>query len=99
MASEISEETMQVIDAWRASIHEERDRITDEAIGRLSPREQRLVREAAVMGYVLGGLGHRPFDEPVPPDTHIYRYVVCEAVKKGDLFPFLAGEITEAPGA
>lgn len=63
----------------------------DRAIGRLTPREQRLVREAAVMGYVQGTRsvpgGH---NGKIPPDLQIVGLVVDGCLAMPDLYPLIA---------
>lgn len=50
----------------------------------LSPRNRKLVREAAIMGYVLGT---RNADGALPGDDAIVTCVLIEAMKNGDLYP------------
>lgn len=62
----------------------------------LSHREQQLVREAAVMGYVQGVRavpgGHR---ETIPPDGDIVRLVISSCQSFEDLYPLLGGDIAD----
>ena len=57
----------------------------------LKPRDQRLVREAAVMGYVLGeraGHGRRSvMDDEFPRDSEIVAQVLLACESHGDLYP------------
>lgn len=56
----------------------------------LKPRDQRLVREAAVMGYVLGerfGLGRTVRDNDFPTDSDIVAQVLLACEGQGDLYP------------
>lgn len=59
--------------------------------GRLSPREQRLVKEAAVMGYVQGtravpgGYGAR-----IPPDSQVLALVAGACLAMPELYPGFA---------
>lgn len=89
--AEISAEMLAIYEAWSGGTRAERDQITDEAIAKLSPREQRLVREAAVMGYVLGRVSGLRSDDEHPKDTWVYRYVVCGCAKNADRYPHVAG--------
>lgn len=64
----------------------------DKAWTALTPREQRLVHDAAVMGYVQGvmaaGCLHRT---KVPPDVAVIRLVIAACQSMADLYPTLAG--------
>lgn len=54
-------------------------------------REKRLVREAAVMGYVQGVRSvpgsHK---EPIPPDASIVTRVIDACLGMSDLYPFMS---------
>lgn len=72
---------------------------------RLSEREKKLVKEAAVMGYVLGTW---PTEEHkrelaagrnVPRDASIVEAVMDGALSNPDLYPALCGEADEEVGA
>lgn len=52
----------------------------DERLAELTPRERSLVRDAAVMGYVLGRI--HPADEPHPKDTAALRAVVYAVLQE-----------------
>lgn len=68
----------------------DRERAVDVALARLTPQEQRLVREAAVMGYVQGmRSGAGPDDRP-PPDTVVMRLVVDACLALPDLYPVIS---------
>lgn len=72
-----------------AARQQERDkRVVDKWTG-LSRREQRLVREAAVMGYVQGYLDGKVQKEHAK-DTAIVRMVLEAVDHFADLYPFLA---------
>lgn len=62
---------------------------TDDAIAALTDREQALVREAAVMGYVQGAMAH---GQPIPTDTSILRTVVSACQAMPELYPNLSAQ-------
>lgn len=79
----------------------DRDRKRSEAVNRalatLTPHERRLVREAAVMGYVRGAMAGRsratlgePADGEIPKDSAIVTQVVDACIAMGHLYPYLA---------
>ncbi len=53
----------------------------------LSPREQRLVREAAVMGYVRGDLARKCRETRIPRDSDIVAEVVDACLALPGRFP------------
>ncbi len=63
-----------------------RQRQTDDAIAALTDREQALVREAAVMGYVQGAMAH---GQAIPVDSAILRLVITACLAIPDLYPTL----------
>jgi hypothetical protein len=73
---------------------------------RLTDHEKSLVREAAVMGYVLGQFPTEEHKDemgregrPVPRDSSIVEAVLEGALANPDLYPALAGEADEEDGA
>jgi hypothetical protein len=58
---------------------------TAETYAALTEREQRLVREAAVMGYVQGT--RHPVGEKHPKDSWVTQLVVQECLAFPDLYP------------
>lgn len=56
-----------------------READTDARLAELTPRERSLVRDAAVMGYVLGS--RHPEGDPHPLDTPVMRAVVYAALR------------------
>lgn len=60
---------------------------------RLTGREQRLLKEAAVMGYLRGMWDHGPGGEKVPPDSHIVQSVIEHCQTYNDRFPYI-GNLT-----
>ena len=60
---------------------------------RLSPREQLLFKEAAVMGYVQGAMA--PPEERVPRDHLILTMVLSGIRSNGDLYPTVSGYVAE----
>lgn len=84
----ISEDLLRYL-AVRDEMHQ---REVAEALAALSPREQLLVREAAVMGYVRGML-HVPggFKATVPTDSAIVADVVSACIAMSDRYPLVSG--------
>jgi hypothetical protein len=73
----------------------QRDDRVNEILAALSERERRLVREAAVMGYVRGGMAAAPgkqFD--IPKDSAIVWIVIDACRAFSDLYPTLAATPT-----
>ncbi len=68
----------------------QREAAVDVALSWLSPREARLVREAAVMGYVQGAINGKHRDR-IPPDTKVLREVVDACLAHSDLYPTING--------
>lgn len=68
-----------------------------EALGRFTEREQRLIREAAVMGFVRGTfcpVGEAEF----PRDSQIVQMVLAGCLSTADRFPLIAtGQWPPAP--
>lgn len=67
------------------------------ALATLRPYERRLVREAAVMGYVRGAIAGRsraalgePRDGDIPADSAILTEVILGCASMDDLHPYLA---------
>lgn len=88
----MSDPTTPVIDGQLMAYFAERERQRDTAVARrwaaLSPREQRLVREAAVMGYVQGVRSvPGSHDTQVPPDSTIIARVINACAAMSDLYP------------
>jgi hypothetical protein len=62
-----------------------------QALDSLTEREQALVREAAVMGYVRGAIGAGGvLRANIPPDTEVLREVVGACLGRPDLYPTIA---------
>lgn len=59
----------------------------------LTTREQWLVREAAVMGFVLGERHGRAADPDFPRDLEIVAQVVTHCGSNAARFPLLAGDV------
>ena len=59
-------------------------------LDRMTPREQRIAREAAVMGYALGGMGGGHHGK-IPPDADILHEVITGCLANADLYPVVAG--------
>ncbi|MEU9703052.1 hypothetical protein [Streptomyces sp. NPDC047981] len=72
----------------------QREQDIDNRLAELTPRERSLVRDAAVMGYVLGSR-HRDA-EPFPLDTPIMRGVVYAALREdGAYYAVLRGAVDQ----
>jgi hypothetical protein len=68
----------------------QREQDIDERLAELTPRERSLVRDAAVMGYVLGRQDERAKAE-FPKDTPIQRAVVYAALREDEHYAVLRG--------
>ena len=91
---------------WLLSYFAARDQQRAEQVAarlaRFTDRERRLVREAAVMGYVLGHMsgevygrqGGKPMAARIPKDSAIVAEVVLACDSQSDLYP-LIGEHVE----
>lgn len=66
-----------------------RNQQTDDAIAALTDREQALVREAAVMGYVQGAMAQ---GQAIPADATVLRLVVSACLAMPDLYPNLSDQ-------
>ncbi|WP_326646631.1 hypothetical protein OG884_18555 [Streptosporangium sp. NBC_01755] len=73
-----------------AQDHRRDDRV-NRALDALSDREKRLVREAAVMGYVQGAMAANPGKRPdIPKDSAIVWQVVDACRAFPDLYPVIS---------
>ncbi|GGT43499.1 hypothetical protein [Streptomyces purpureus] len=78
----------------------QREQEIDDRLAELTPRERGLIRDAAVMGYVLGR--RHPEDKPHPTDTLVMRAVVYAALREdGNYYAVLRGAANQytEPGA
>lgn len=71
---------------------EERSQRVESVVAALNPRERKLVREAAVMGYVRGTMagavaGREGAKPEIPPDSFVLREVVDACLSMPDLYP------------
>lgn len=71
----------------RDQYHAER---VEAALAALTERERRLVREAAVMGFVRGSQFDRHGDDPFPKDPDIVTEVIDSCLTFPDRFPVLS---------
>ncbi|MFE5514486.1 hypothetical protein ACFQ9J_28525 [Streptomyces sp. NPDC056529] len=70
---------------------QQREQDIDDRLAQLTPREQSLVRDAAVMGYVLGR--RQPEGEPHPLDEPVFRRVVYATLREeGNYYAVLRGD-------
>lgn len=58
-------------------------------LGLMTAREQRLVREAAVMGYVRGSMAGRAGIDTIPGDAAVLAEVVDACLAFDDLYPVI----------
>jgi hypothetical protein len=80
-----------------AARRQQRADAVNRALDTLRPYERRLVREAAVMGYVRGAMAGRsratlgePRDGDVPPDAAILADVLAACISMSDIYPYIA---------
>lgn len=69
----------------------QREQDIDERLAQLTPRERSLIRDTAVMGYVLGYMDGKVGIE-FPKDTPIMRAVVYAALREDTNYAVLRGE-------
>lgn len=83
-------------DAYLAARAQQREERFNEQWDSLTAREQSLVREAAVMGFVRGSMygqvhpRHLGEDEQFPRDSEILRDVVSGCEAYGDIYPVIS---------
>lgn len=82
------------IEAYLAKRAQERSDAVTKMISNLTPREYRLVREAAVMGWVQGDRHAKPTlpseaGNNIPRDAEILHYVLDGCRAFSDLYPFI----------
>lgn len=81
--------------------HAERERQRADEVRRtlnaLSPREQQLVCEAAVMAYVRGVMAGRVGDYDIPTNSAILAEVVDAALAMPDLYPAINSVANDRP--
>ncbi|MFY1686379.1 hypothetical protein [Plantactinospora sp. WMMB782] len=78
-----------------AARERQRAETVNRALATLSPFERRLVREAAVMGYVRGAMaghldGRQGREQEIPKDATILVEVVGACISMDELYPYLA---------
>ena len=71
-----------------AKREQQRAAAVDAILTSLTERERRLIREAAVMGYVQG---RHPDDEDHPKDADVMALVVDACLAHRDLYPVITG--------
>jgi len=80
--------------AWVASYLAGRDQQhaqeIEDALAALTPREQALVKEAAVMGYVRGHLAAGTGPPRIPADSAVLAEVIGACLATPDLYPNIA---------
>lgn len=75
---------------------EDRRAEVERLAGTLTTREIRLVREAAVMGYVQGAK-NGPYRKTIPHDSEILREVLEGCLAHADLYPVITGYTEDEP--
>ena len=85
MATELPEPLL----AYFAQREQQRAEAVDAVLASLTERERRLVREAAVMGYVQGR--RHPADVDHPKDSAVLSLVIGECLANRDLYPVISG--------
>lgn len=68
----------------------ERGQAVDRLAETFTDRELRLIKEAAVMGYVQGAMSH-PYRETIPHDRDILAQVLDGCLHNADLYPVITG--------
>ena len=76
-----------------ANREQQRHEQVDTALMRRTPDELRLMREAAVMGYVQGTRASQ--GEDIPKDLAILRMVVGACLAMPDLYPMISGYVPD----
>lgn len=76
---------------FAARDRQEAERVAS-TLGAMNPRERKLVREAAVMGYVRGTMagrvdGREGRETVIPPDSDVLALVVACCLSMPDLYP------------
>lgn len=66
-----------------------------ERLDHLSPREMRLIKEAAVMGYVEGAWSQGATKKDIPKDTVILQMVIRSCLANSDLYPLISNYRTD----
>lgn len=80
---------MEQLANYLATRDQQRLEACQHAWGAMTEREQRLVREAAVMGYVQG-VQFGPHRKGIPHDREIVAEVMEACIHHGDLYPVIA---------
>ncbi len=80
--------------AYLAARDRLRARQVSDALAALTPREQALVREAAVMGYVQGAFDTGAIGAKIPADSKILAAVIAACLAAPDLYPAIAAQAT-----
>jgi hypothetical protein len=89
------------VERYMAIRQQQRADSVNAAMNTLTPFERRIVREAAVMGYVQGAMAGRsratldkPQDGDIPSDADMLFEVVSACIHMSDLYPYLAAAST-----
>jgi len=83
--------SIDLIAAYLDTRARQRTEVVDRLASRFTELELRLIREAAVMGYVQGVMSG-PHRDKIPPDEQIVREVMDACLSHPDLYPTITGE-------
>ena len=85
------EEFVEAYPNYLANMREKRSTAAVAMFENLTPREQALVRDAAVVGFVMGTItGYIPAED-FPADSKVIEEVLLVSKDQSDLYPTLGG--------
>jgi hypothetical protein len=84
-----------LVDYLAASDRQRTERVVKN-LERFTPREQQLIREAAVMGFVRGNMGARR--DEIPPDSDVLYDVLVAIDGMRDLYPLIGNHTCDCCG-
>jgi hypothetical protein len=88
----MTEALMDQLVVYFAEVERHRAEEVSRALSRLTAREVRLFREAAVMGYVRGVMAGKAGNDKIPGDLDVLAHVVSCCLSMPDLYPVISGE-------
>lgn len=101
MPQKLAPGMLALLEAHAARAREEQEARVASLYAGLSPREQELVREAAVAGYIAGVRATGSWDHHVPGDRSILQETLTLCTENPDLYPTVAAyqppEESDAP--
>lgn len=83
-------DTLSLLSGYLDRRAKQRAKAVEMLAGAFTERELRLIREAAVMGYVQGATSG-PHRTAIPPDTQILHEVIDGCLSHPDLYPTITG--------